>query len=268
MKNKLILLTIVFSLLLISHQSLASTTSGTISSTYRYAWGENVGFIDFINIRITDSSLSGSIYGENIGWIDLSTITNDNEGTLSGYAWGENVGWIDFSQVVINTDGVFTGQAYGENIGFITFNTNDNNKVTTDWIPSRARPRSSSGSYMKPQVVQPVVTPSPTPCSLGHLFNITTGQPCTTYTQAPTIPTYTPTEERTLRITMQGEDVRQLQIYLNTHGYILSTTGKGSPNNETIYFREKTRQAVIKFQLANNLKPDGIVGPLTRGKMN
>ena len=274
MKNKLILLTIIFSFLFISHQSLASTTSGIISSDSHYAWGENVGFIDFINITVTDSSLSGSIYGENIGWIDLSTIKNNNEGTLSDYAWGENVGWIDFSQVAINNDGVFTGQAYGENIGFITFNTTNDNKVTTDWRPlsSRTTRRSGGGgSYTPPKVIPPVtpiIPTTPTPCSQGQLFNITTGQPCTTYTQTPTIPTYTPTEERTLRITMQGEDVRQLQIYLNTHNYIVSTSGNGSPNNETTYFGQKTKNAVIKFQTANGLKPDGVVGKMTRSKMN
>jgi peptidoglycan hydrolase-like protein with peptidoglycan-binding domain len=29
----------------------------------------------------------------------------------------------------------------------------------------------------------------------------------------------------------------------------------------------KTKQAVVKFQLANNLKGDGIVGKMTREKM-
>ena len=96
LKNKIILGVLAFSFLLISPQVFASTTSGTIDPTYHYAWGENVGFIDFKNVTITDTSLSGSAYGENIGWIDLSTITNNNEGTLAGYAWGENIGWVTF----------------------------------------------------------------------------------------------------------------------------------------------------------------------------
>lgn len=126
---------------------LASTTDGTISSTYRYAWGENAGWVDFGstagNVHITDSALTGSVYGENIGWITLNPQTyggviNNAEGALSGYAWGENVGWIDFSKVTIGSDGVFAGNAYGENIGWITFGTG-NNKVSTDWRPSSTR---------------------------------------------------------------------------------------------------------------------------------
>lgn len=156
MKIKLKLLGfLVFSLLLTASSVFASTTDGIIDSTYKYAYGENVGFIDFGStagsVHITDSVLSGSAYGENIGWINLSGVTNSN-GTLSGYAWGENVGFIDFSKVTIGDDGVFSGSAYGENIGWITFG-NTNNKVVTDWRkPSlRSTPsHSSSGGTSVP----------------------------------------------------------------------------------------------------------------------
>jgi len=126
---------------------LASKTDGTINASYRYAWSENAGWIDFGssagNVHVTDTSLTGSVYGENIGWIMLNPqtyggVTNNAEGTLSGYAWSENYGWIDFSKVTIGSDGVFAGNAYGENIGWITFGTG-NNKVSTDWRPSSAR---------------------------------------------------------------------------------------------------------------------------------
>lgn len=119
----------------------ATAAGGTIDSVYRYAWGENVGWIDFgasaDPVMVTDSGLSGSAYGENIGWIILDPIgfggvQNDGTGNLSGYAWGENVGWIDFSQVSIGEDGVFAGQAYGENIGWITFGTGYN-RVQVNW---------------------------------------------------------------------------------------------------------------------------------------
>ncbi|MCX6752817.1 MAG: BspA family leucine-rich repeat surface protein [Candidatus Nomurabacteria bacterium] len=66
-----------------------------------------------------------------------------------------------------------------------------------------------------------------------------------------------------------GEDIKLLQIYLNTHGYPVSTTGPGSTGNEeTTKFGSLTKQAVIKFQLAHHIDPIGVVGPRTRGEIN
>jgi hypothetical protein len=246
MKNVLKLFSIiVFSFVMMTDYSFASITNGTVDTTYHYAWGENVGFVDFANITISDSALEGFIYGENIGWIDLSTVTNTTEGILEGYAWGENVGWVDFSKASIGTDGIFTGGAYGENIGWITFGTTSN-KVLTDWRPFSVRPvaRHSSGGYRKSPII-PVITQQITPLTNTNTLN-------------------TPTLTRILQYNMKGDDIKKLQVYLNTNGYPVSLTGAGSLNHETDYFGLKTKQALIKFQKANNLKPDGIVGPLTK----
>jgi len=72
---------------------------------------------------------------------------------------------------------------------------------------------------------------------------------------------------KTLKRGMTDNEVKILQQYLNTHGYIVSIIGNGSLNNETTYFGTKTKAAVIKFQLANGLVGDGVVGPKTRGKI-
>lgn len=139
-KNKFYFFSIlVFYFLIISLPVFASTTDGTIDPTYKYGWGENIGWVDFGstagNVHITDIALSGYAYGENIGWINLSTVTNDNEGNLGGYAWGENIGWVDFSGVIIDSHGYFLGSAYGENIGWITFAKDTGNMMLTDWRP-------------------------------------------------------------------------------------------------------------------------------------
>ena len=145
----------------------ASSTDGTIDLTYKYAWTENGGWLNFGtsegNVHISDSALTGYAYGENIGWVSLNCsnddscgtadykVSNDGEGNLSGYAWNENAGWIDFDPpnggVSINSSGDFSGYAYGENIGWIVFNCATTNscstvdyKVKTDYRPRSARP--------------------------------------------------------------------------------------------------------------------------------
>ena len=63
----------------------------------------------------------------------------------------------------------------------------------------------------------------------------------------------------------KGEEVRQLQIFLNKDPRTqITTTGIGSPGNESDYFGLKTRDAVIKLQ---NIYKDEILTPqnLTAG---
>src|SRR3972149_2461077 len=72
----------------------------------RYAWGENIGWINFKpsqgpGLTVTDTGVTGYAWGENIGWINFSpafggVTINPTTGVLGGYAWGENVGWISF----------------------------------------------------------------------------------------------------------------------------------------------------------------------------
>ena len=70
---------------------------------------------------------------------------------------------------------------------------------------------------------------------------------------------------RDLTIGSVGEDVRSLQKLLNSLGYIVSETGPGSPGEESTYFGEKTRQALIRYQQANGIEPaSGYFGPITR----
>ena len=146
----------------------ASTTDGTIDSTDKYAWGENIGWINFGtaegNVHITDSVLTGYAWSSKAGWISLNCsntdscatvdykVANDGAGNLSGYAWGENMGWIDLNPtnggVSVDSNGEFSGYAFGPKIGWIVFNCVTTNscatvdyKVKTDWRPQASRPQ-------------------------------------------------------------------------------------------------------------------------------
>jgi hypothetical protein len=126
----------------------AWAATGNIDPTDKWAWGTNVGWINFADdnggVTVYSDHLEGYAWGENIGWIRLGThdggsphtylnttkdnygVNNDGAGHLSGYAWGTNVGWINFAPtdggVTINTSsGEFDGYAWGENIGWIHF---------------------------------------------------------------------------------------------------------------------------------------------------
>jgi hypothetical protein len=144
----------------------ASTTDGTIDPIYKYAWGENTGWINFGapngNVHITDLGLSGYGLSENVGWINLANVVNDGEGNLSGYAWSENTGWIKFNPanggVIINSSGEFIGSALSENVGWIIFG--GDYKVKTDWRPQSTRipptvslTAPAAGSYLRGSTV-------------------------------------------------------------------------------------------------------------------
>lgn len=74
-----------------------------------------------------------------------------------------------------------------------------------------------------------------------------------------------------------GIAVKELQSFLNTHGFIITPSGFGSPGNETEFFGALTHAAVIRFQeyYASEIlsplgfkKGTGIVGPATMKKIN
>jgi len=114
--------------------------ASTVSDPYKYAWSNNIGYINFENTIVSSGSLSGYAWSANSGWINLSPenggVLNDGLGNLSGYAWGEDLGWIDFGGVRIDqSTGKFSGIATGTIIGTLTFDCPNYCDVRTDWRP-------------------------------------------------------------------------------------------------------------------------------------
>ncbi|MBP9821653.1 MAG: PD40 domain-containing protein [Candidatus Pacebacteria bacterium] len=91
-----------------------------------------------------------------------------------------------------------------------------------------------------------------------------TANPTQTPSQAPKF-TFT----KNLKFLMNDIEVKELQKFLNTNGYPISTVGAGSVGFETTLFGAKTKAALIAFQKANNITPAvGYFGPITRGIIN
>jgi hypothetical protein len=142
-------------------------------------------------------------------------------------------------------------------LGDVAFNGNllvhSNGRVTTDGITSDKNwvrfDEFTPGTMtcvsvpLPPNVQpQPVPTPGPRPTP-------------------PPAPTPTPGATPNLRNGSRGPAVTDLQVRLNRW---LVSQGRQPLGVDSI-FGDRTRAAVVDFQRANNLSPDGVVGPLTWG---
>lgn len=147
----------------------ASVSDGTITPN-QYAWGENVGWVNFGvvggNVHVTSTGLSGYAWDTVYGWINLNPtnagVKNNGYGRLSGYAWSYGAGYIDFDGVEINSVGRFTGQAKGTRYGRINFDC-AHCQVITNWGPSIG-----TSIFVPPQTIPPTTPPTepPTPENL------------------------------------------------------------------------------------------------------
>ncbi len=243
-------LLLTLALFLIATPAYANTTG--------YAWSESFGWFDFSLAVVSDTALTGHAYNDNTGWIVLQGVTNTN-GTLSGYAWSESVGYFDFSDVII-TSGAFGGYAYNDNTGWLSFETGTT--VTTTWAPPvdapapEPRRSSSGGSKKKVTLINPTTSPT---------VNTPTTPPSTT--NAPYNLYSISNNPRDLEEYIEGEDVRLLQQFLNSRGFIINSTSglPGSVGYESTYFGNLTRAALARFQTTHNILPSvGYFGPKTR----
>ncbi|KKS82844.1 MAG: protein of unknown function with transmembrane region [Candidatus Wolfebacteria bacterium GW2011_GWC1_43_10] len=143
-----------------SSSGLGGGATGTIDTFYRYAWNDEIGWIDFGyapgNVQVQDTQLVGYAYNDDVEEISLDCatspagdicVTSDykvtratSTGDLAGWAWNDEIGWISFCggqqtadcpgtisyKVNVNlTTGYFSGWAWNDAIGWISFNCAD-----------------------------------------------------------------------------------------------------------------------------------------------
>lgn len=151
---------------------LPSHAASTIADANKYAWGANVGWLNWRDANATNDGAvigeyvcSGYVYGANVGWIHLGDGTPDNgiqysntlgtdfgvnltghstsggvpRAQLRGLAYGANIGWINFEaqgnpQITLNT-GRFSGYAWSANCGWINLGDGSFTLATTNILP-------------------------------------------------------------------------------------------------------------------------------------
>jgi hypothetical protein len=164
-------------LALLLFAACAAFAESTISPAQPYAWGANIGWVNFRpsaadGVVVGEYVCSGYAWAANVGWIyfgsgaPLNGIRYQNAVAadcgvnampavlqalqpvlpLRGYAWGANVGWIQFeSQGDPRVDlqkGGLTGYAWSANVGWINLDDLAGNQVATTSI---AMPADSDG---------------------------------------------------------------------------------------------------------------------------
>lgn len=109
----------------------------------------------------------------------------------------------------------------------------------------------------------------------GDLFDITSGKSCTiravpaTPSSAANTASSASLFTRNLDSGATGNDVKALQMFLNTHGYTIASSGPGSSGNETSTFGSLTKLALVKYQKAKGITPSvGYFGPKTRASVS
>ncbi|MCK5148370.1 hypothetical protein KAR48_16555 [bacterium] len=140
--------TVIAVCLLLIMSGRGSAQLSNIDNTYKWAWGSNIGWVNFNSahggVWVYDDHLEGYAYSESIGWIRMGThtgggphtyantakdnygVNRDENGRFSGYAWSTNAGWVNFNpthgQVSLEPGtGCLLGYAWCESVGWIHF---------------------------------------------------------------------------------------------------------------------------------------------------
>ncbi len=155
----------ICTLVAIASASATGLAQSNINPDDKWAWGENVGWINWqhdaedpngisAGVIIADTYLAGFIWTGNVGWINLGDGSpadgfhyanlDDTDfgvnlfpatGRLTGYAWGENVGWINFGggtfadppniPRLVENGCRLRGFVWGENVGWINLDDDE-----------------------------------------------------------------------------------------------------------------------------------------------
>ncbi len=223
-------------------------------------------------------NMAGGTFGVLNGTADFHG-TGSNFGTINGNATFRDT---TANPGIVNGDVVFYNMSSNSGTIHGTAVFNDQSTNTGTVIPNTVPPTTApavlvtyshsgggggGGGSGASHTVVPISTTSTTAIT----------STATTTTIAMTSSTTAFMFTKVLSLGQFSPDAHALQVFLNTHGFVVSPTGAGSPGNETFKFGLLTRYALKQFQNAHYneiLVPAGITvgtgvfGPATRTYIN
>lgn len=136
--------------ILIAGLAHSARAQSTISTTNKFSYGANFGWMDWRadstnGVVVSSFVCAGWVYSANVGWIHLGSgvpangiqyqnnsatdfgVNLSNTGKLRGFAYGANIGWINFENLgdphINLLNGKFGGSVFSANCGWISLST-------------------------------------------------------------------------------------------------------------------------------------------------
>lgn len=215
------------------------------------------------------------------------TLTTSTILSVGGYTLNISGSSAVINSITVNTSNFSVTLSSGSSIKITAAGRNQlGNNVSSDVVASVCDDTTSSLelAYSGGGTVTNIITPSATLCS-GTASPSPSPSPSPTSSAAPisssgssggsfvSFPGVSPVAvpvsfTRDLEVGSVGADVKNLQIFLNSNGFLIAATGPGSRGQETTTFGGLTKIALMKFQKSRGVAATGFFGPITRASVN
>ena len=209
----------------------------------------NVGDTSLVTFTFSES-VAGTFSNDDITTINngtISTVTDSGAGTIWTATFTPTASVVDSTNVITVTLSGITDLVSNAGTG-----TTSSANYTID-----TRVNSGGGYYNVNSNTNQQVVPIPV---VNIVKQITPVSTVIKNNYSNTIYIFT----KTLKHNVKNIEVKKLQQFLNSKGYFVAKKGAGSPGRETITMGLATVKALKKYQKANGLKADGILGPKGR----
>ncbi len=280
---------------IVSPSTLFSSISATPTDTAAtITWTTDFDSSSMVNYGLTSSYSTSSVQTDTLTTVNSHTsiLTNLTPCTLYHY----QVQSTDYAgTTATSSDQTFTTACDGAGSLYNNGQTGSggggrsssaiNNAFWQAYLQSIGEESTTSGtSTAAASTLSTTTTASPTVttfslpgCPQGFVCSLTTPSASSmgSTMTSPGLSTTTPSPSTTTLFTrdlylgITGPDVKELQQYLNSHDFAVSSSGSGSPGHETTTFGTKTQSDLEKFQKAHNIRPSiGYFGAITRAFVN